>query len=158
MEVAELFPKLNFPEFEFKFEKRNNVIFILDQFRKNYFILTPEEWVRQNLLSYLVLVKKFPISLIGVEKQFKINKLNKRFDAVAYLKNAIPILLIECKAPSIKLNQQVFDQICRYNIALNVSFFLISNGINHICCKVKSNDHAIEYLSEIPNYEQLSTI
>jgi hypothetical protein len=123
--------KLNFPDFEFKLKKIDNKTFIFDSFRKKFILLTPEEWVRQHVLNFLVL-KKIPITHIAVEKQIIINSLNKRFDVVIYNNTGDVIMLVECKSPSIKLTQNVFDQISIYNLNLNSKYCMVTNGLDHI--------------------------
>ena len=127
--------KLNFPDFEFKLKKIDNKTFIFDSFRKKFILLTPEEWVRQHVLNFLVL-KKIPITHIAVEKQIIINSLNKRFDVVIYNNTGDVIMLVECKSPSIKLTQNVFDQISIYNLNLNSKYCMVTNGLDHIYFKI----------------------
>jgi len=115
-------------------------------------ILTPEEWVRQNFLKYLVEEKKYPASLIAVEKEFKLNNLSKRSDAVIYNKQGTPILIVECKAPEVKIGQNVFDQIARYNMVLNVKLLVVTNGLQHFCCKLDAEKDTYCFLKEIPDY------
>jgi len=115
-------------------------------------ILTPEEWVRQNFLKYLVEEKKYPASLIAVEKEFKLNNLSKRSDAVIYNKQGNPYLIIECKAPEVKIDQKVFDQIARYNMVLNVELLVVTNGLQHFCCKLDAENDTYYFLKEIPDY------
>ena len=111
--------KLNFPIFEFKLKIRDNKTFIFDILRKKFFILTPEEWVRQHVIHFLVLTKKISTTLIGIEKKIVINKMTKRFDLVVFNNNGKVILLIECKSPSIKVDHKVFNQAAIYNKELN---------------------------------------
>jgi hypothetical protein len=118
-------------------------------------ILTPEEWVRQNFLKYLVEEKKYPASLITVEKEFKLNKLSKRCDALIYNREGNPILIVECKAASVKIDQKVFDQIARYNMQLNVDFLVVTNGLQHFCCKIDYEKQEYYFLKDIPEYDQL---
>ncbi|HRW62678.1 MAG TPA: type I restriction enzyme HsdR N-terminal domain-containing protein, partial [Bacteroidales bacterium] len=128
--------KLNLPTYSFNIKFIEQRKYIFDFIRKKYVILTPEEWVRQNFLKYLVEEKKYPASLIAVEKEFKLNNLSKRSDAVIYNKQGTPILIVECKAPEVKIGQNVFDQIARYNMVLNVKLLVVTNGLQHFCCKL----------------------
>lgn len=148
--------KLNLPEYQQKLRKNNLRNEIYDPFRKKYIALTPEEWVRQNFLQYLINEKSFPASLVKVEKGLKVNNLAKRFDIVIYDATAQPRLLVECKAPEIKISQDTFDQAARYNLSLGVDYLIITNGMNHYCCKINFTSKSIEFLNDIPNYQQLN--
>ena len=147
-----LMQELNLPKIDFKSKLVNESIQIFDIVRKNFFVLTPEEWVRQHVIHYLIFNKKYPKGLMQIEKLIKYNNLKTRADIVALNKNADPILLVECKAPSIKINKNAFDQIAKYNFNLKANFLFVTNGINHYCCRINYNDGGVEYLQEIPNY------
>jgi len=144
--------KLNLPTYSFNIKFIEQRKYIFDFIRKKYVILTPEEWVRQNFLKYLVEEKKYPASLIAVEKEFKLNNLSKRSDAVIYNKQGNPYLIIECKAPEVKIDQKVFDQIARYNMVLNVELLVVTNGLQHFCCKLDAENDTYYFLKEIPDY------
>ena len=144
--------KLNLPTYSFNIKFIEQRKYIFDFIRKKYVILTPEEWVRQNFLKYLVEEKKYPASLIAVEKEFKLNNLSKRSDAVIYNKQGNPYLIIECKAPEVKIGQKVFDQIARYNMVLNVELLVVTNGLQHFCCKLDAENDTYYFLKEIPDY------
>lgn len=150
------FPKLNFPVSNFKVKEEDGKMYIHDDSRRKYVLLTPEEWVRQNCLHYLRDHKKYPISLLAVEKGFKLNGLIYRFDIVAYSKSGKPILLIECKAPDIAITQKTFDQISVYNIELKVPFLLITNGIETFCCKTDSDNLRYSFLKDVPYFSELN--
>jgi hypothetical protein len=141
--------KLNFPVFEFKLKKIDNKTFIFDSFRKKFILLTPEEWVRQHVLNFLVL-KKIPITHIAVEKQIIINSLNKRFDVVIYNNTGDVIMLVECKSPSIKLTQNVFDQISIYNLNLNSKYCMVTNGLDHIYFKIDKLSKKFTFVKDFP--------
>ncbi|MDD5570323.1 MAG: type I restriction enzyme HsdR N-terminal domain-containing protein [Bacteroidales bacterium] len=147
--------KLNLPEYEFIYKTDDSSTFIYDELRRKYISLTPEEWVRQNFIQHLIHDKKFPKSLIAIEKAVKYNKLIKRFDLLVYDKSGKPLVIVECKAPSVEISQNTFDQIARYNMTLKVKYLIVTNGINHYCCKMdyKKNDYS--FLKEIPNYKFL---
>jgi len=147
--------KLNLPEYKFRFKEQNGQNQIFDIFRKKYVVLTPEEWIRQNFLMYLVEEKNYPQSLISVEAGLKVYKRSKRTDIVVYDKQGIPLLIVECKAPNVKINQDVFDQIVRYNIALNVKYLVVTNGLDHYCCSLKSENNTYQFLQEIPDYKNI---
>ena len=129
---------------------------VFDIIRKKYIKLTPEENVRQQFIHYLISEKHFPASLISVEKSLYINNLLKRFDAVAYNNQGKPIVLIEFKAPGIKLKQSVFEQISIYNINLKVNYLIVSNGMTHYCCYVDHEKGEIKFMKDIPTYEEIS--
>ena len=141
--------KLNFPDSEFKLKKIDNKTFIFDSFRKKFILLTPEEWVRQHVLNFLVL-KKIPITHIAVEKQIIINSLNKRFDVVIYNNTGDVIMLVECKSPSIKLTQNVFDQISIYNLNLNSKYCMVTNGLDHIYFKIDKLSKKFTFVKDFP--------
>jgi hypothetical protein len=120
--------KIHYPEHDFKFRQENSREFIFDELRKAWIRLTPEEWVRQNFLQYLVKVKKYPISMIALEKEIQLGELKKRFDMLVYDSSHQPWMMVECKAPYVPLNQHVLNQVLRYNISIPVPFLVITNG------------------------------
>jgi len=128
---------------------------IFDTIRRKYVLLTPEEWVRQHLLNYLTEEKKFPQSLIAVEKSVKVNSLPRRTDVLVYNSKLEKLLLAECKAPAVKITQAVFDQAARYNMTLDVKYFVLTNGFETYCCTM---DHILQkynFLKEVPVYSEL---
>lgn len=149
--------KLNLPEYQFR-TRINDVgkKEIFDIFRKKFVSLTPEEWVRQNFLSFLMIEKQYPKSLIAVEKVIKVNKMIKRFDSVVYNRNGMPISLIEFKSPNVKLTQKVMEQVSRYNISLNVDYLIVSNGLLHYCCFIDRISQQFTFLKEIPEFTLIS--
>lgn len=127
-----LYPQLNFPPYEFRIRKNERELHeIFDKVRKKFVALTPEEWVRQHLLEFLMQEKKFPLSLLAVEKQLKLNSTLKRTDVMAYTNTLKPLLLAECKAPEIKLDIHTLTQALRYNLVFDVSYLVITNGLEH---------------------------
>ena len=128
--------ELNLPKIDIKSKLVNESIQIFDIVRKNFFVLTPEEWVRQHVIHYLIFNKKYPKGLMQIEKLIKYNNLKTRADIVALNKNADPILLVECKAPSIKIDKNAFDQIAKYNFTLKAKYLFVTNGFNHYCCEM----------------------
>ena len=149
--------KLNLPEYIFRFNKKENKTYIFDDFRKKYVMLTPEEWVRQHFLMYLVTELDFPKSLIAVEAGLKLYKRIKRTDIVVYNKQGNPVLIVECKAPEVKLNEKVFDQVVRYNMALQVNYLIVTNGLDHYCCQLDYEKNTYNFLKNIPNYKFILT-
>lgn len=146
--------QLNFPTFEYRLKSNENKVSIFDVIRKKFVILQPEEWVRQHCINYLISIKKYPQSLINVEKELWINGLKKRYDIVIYKPNGTINLMVECKAPKIAINQKAFDQIARYNLALNADFLMVTNGINHYYCQMDFEEKHYQFLPDIPNYQK----
>lgn len=144
--------QLNFPRYSFRFKNNENKISIFDEIRKKFVILTPEEWVRQNVVRYLLEEKKYSKSYINVEKLIKINDLNKRYDIVVFQPNGKIFLLIECKAPEVQITQQTFDQIARYNLVLNASYLMVTNGLNHYFCQMDFENEKYNFLKDLPDY------
>lgn len=147
--------QLNLPETTFTFRELAGKNQIFDRFRKKYVTLTPEEWVRQNFLCWLISEKKFPISLIAVERKLSLNEMAKRYDAVIYTPSHHPIMLIEFKSPDIKILQPAFEQAARYNLILKVPYLTVSNGLQHYCCKIEQKSGSIGFLKDIPLYDEL---
>jgi hypothetical protein len=145
--------QLNLPEYRFKVKKTEKKLQIFDNQRKKYVALTPEEWVRQNFIRFIIEEKHFPAALLAVEYELIINNLRKRCDAVLFDKTMRAQLIFEFKAPSTALSQSVFDQVAVYNSKLNVRFFIVSNGLQHFCCSVNKENMRYEFLSEIPDYD-----
>jgi len=147
--------KLNLPEYTFRIREQDSKKQIFDDFRKKFVTLTPEEWVRQNFLRYLVTEKKYPRSLISVESGLKLYQRRKRTDIVVYDNLGKPLMIVECKAPEVLINQNVFDQIVRYNMALQVNFLILTNGLNHYSCTIDYLNQSYQFLKEIPPYSSL---
>jgi hypothetical protein len=130
---------------------------IFDTIRRKYVLLTPEEWVRQHLLHYLTEEKKFPLSLIAVEKSVKVNSLPRRTDVLVYNSKLEKLLLAECKAPSVKITQTVFDQAARYNMTLDVKYFVLTNGLETYCCTIDHELRKYNFLKEVPEFDGIKT-
>ena len=142
--------KIEYPTYQPKIKKEHLKEFIFDEFRKRWLILTPEEWVRQNFLQYLVRVKKYPSSLIAVEKEIRLGDLKKRFDIVVYDDNSKPWMIIECKEMNVALDKTVLEQVLRYNITLQVPFLVITNG--SYCMSFENNNGQVIELSKLPSW------
>ena len=142
--------QLNFPSYNFRFKNSENKVSIFDDIRKKFIILTPEEWVRQHIVQFLLHEKKYPKSYINVEKLIKVNDLNKRYDIVVFKPNGELFLLIECKSPDVKITQETFDQIARYNLKLNAQFLMVTNGLNHYFCQMDFEKETYIFLEELP--------
>tara|TARA_B100000497_G_scaffold119449_1_gene146830 strand:+ start:792 stop:1244 length:453 start_codon:yes stop_codon:yes gene_type:complete len=147
--------KLNFPKYNFRFKNNENKTLIFDIIRKKFVILTPEEWVRQHTLHFLITEKKYPVSYINVEKQLLLNDTVKRYDIVTFKNDGDVEIIIECKAPSIPINQVTFDQIARYNLALNSNLLMVTNGLTHYFCKMDIKNKRYLFLRDLPKYNQL---
>lgn len=150
--------KLNLPEFNFKIKDENGKKFIFDAIRKKYVVLTPEEWVRQNFIQYLIVYKNFSAPLLALEMPFTLNNTDKRSDIAAYNKNGKIILLVECKAPDVAVSQKVFDQIATYNLKINAPYLVLTNGITHYCCKLDYKLKKWIFINEIPDFGELESI
>lgn len=146
--------KLNFPTYSFRFKNSENKRLIFDEIRKRFMVFQPEEWVRQHCIQYLIQEKKYPKSLINVEKELKVNNLRKRYDIVVFNPDGSIHLIVECKSPKIKINQSTFDQIARYNIALKANYLMVTNGINHYYCQMDFENECYNFLKEIPDYKK----
>ena len=144
--------KLNFPVYSFRFKNSENKVAIFDEIRKKFILLTPEEWVRQHVVQFLLQDKKYPKSYINVEKLIKINNLSKRYDGVVFQPNGDIFLLIECKAPEVPISQQTFDQIARYNLVLKAKYLMVTNGLNHYFCQMDFENEKYVFLKELPEY------
>ena len=142
--------KLNFPELKFSIKIKENKPYIFDPIRKKWVVLTPEEWVRQHCIKFLVKIKNIPVGLIQVEKKLNLNRVLKRYDIVVYKRNKTIAILIECKAPSIQLTQKTFDQIARYNILLKSEYLMLTNGINHFFCQMDYEKGKYLFLPDLP--------
>ncbi len=148
--------QLNLPSYSFRIRNEDGLDFIFDPYRRKYVRLTPEEWVRQNFVTWLVKERSFPASVIIMEKSMTYNKMHKRCDVLVYDRRGKPVLMIECKAPGVKIRREVFDQIAVYNLVFRVPYLLVTNGLNHYGCKADFDSRKISFLKDIPSYEQLN--
>jgi|TARA_B110000908_G_C10250129_1_gene451479 hypothetical protein len=145
--------KLNLPNYKFRIKSNENKALIFDNLRKKYMVLTPEEWVRQHFVQFLIQEKKYPVSLIALEKQLTINNRKKRTDILVFNKEGYPEIIVECKAPKIKITQATFDQIARYNLKLKANFLIVTNGLEHFYCKMDFEKETYIFLKDIPDYK-----
>ena len=146
---------LSLPVYDFKYTERENKKYIFDIIRKKYVLLTPEEWVRQNFIRYLLEEKGYIQSLVRVEMFFKLNRLSKRADIALFDRNGKPKVLVECKSPKIAISQVVFEQVARYNLSFKVDFLVVTNGMQHFCCKMDYEKKSYTFLKEIPGFEEI---
>jgi len=144
--------KLNFPEFDFYFKSKENKRYIFDPVRKKWLVLTPEEWVRQHCIQFLLKIKNVPIGLIQIEKKLSVNNTEKRYDLVVFKPDQSIYVLIECKSPSVKLTQQTFDQISRYNSVLKSNYLMLTNGFTHFYCKIDYKKGQYLFMTDLPKY------
>ena len=147
--------ELNLPPYEKKITKKDDKPFILDVIRRQYVALTPEEWVRQNFVHFLIEHKGYPQSLMANEVQLKLNGMSRRCDTVVYDRTLRPRVIVEYKAPSVSITQKVFEQICCYNMVLQVDYLIVSNGLAHYCCRIDYPTRSYTFLQEIPEYKDL---
>lgn len=140
--------KIGYPPYQPKIKEEGGKEFIFDAFRKRWVVLTPEEWVRQNFLQYLTQVKKYPASLIAIEKEIKLGELKKRFDIVVYDGDTKPWMIVECKEMNVALDKTVLDQALRYNIALQVPYLVITNG--SYCMALQLKDNTMKEIDMLP--------
>ena len=140
------------PNVALKTKSVEGTIQVFDVIRKKYFVLTSEEWVRQHFIHYLNNEKNYPMGLMGVEKMIKYNALKTRADIVLYNREGKAKMIVECKAPNIKITQDTFNQIAKYNFKLKVEYLVVTNGIQHFCCRMDYENNKITFLDDIPTF------
>jgi type I site-specific restriction endonuclease len=150
------FPQLSFSPAPLNILQKNAHYYVWDEFRQKRILLTPEEWVRQHFLHFLVREKDFPKGRIAVEKGLVINGLTRRCDAVVYSDQLVPLVLVECKAPDIELSQTTLEQIAQYNFDLRVNYLILTNGVQTVVAIVDTEKKVMRYLTEVPMYHQIS--
>ena len=153
--VGFVMQKLNLPEYSFRIKTVDGKNHIFDSFRKKFVRLTPEEWVRQNFVQFMVAAKNYPGSLIAVEAGVKVNDNPQRADLVVFNRSGNPLIVAEFKAPEVKISQQTFDQIVRYNMQLKVPYLIVSNGMEHYCCHIDYSSNSYAFLNEIPDFTEV---
>lgn len=146
---------LNLPAFDAKITMRNGKNIIFDVIRRRYVALTPEEWVRQHFVHFLLAQKGYPQALMANEVQVQLNSTKKRCDTVLYRRDLTARMIVEYKAPEIEITQTVFDQITRYNMVLKVDYLVVSNGLQHYCCRMNYEQNSYTFLRDIPDYQAL---
>lgn len=147
--------QINLPAFDIKVSRRNGKTFVFDILRQRYITLTPEEWVRQHFVNFLIHHRGFPQQLLANEIELHLNGMSRRCDTVLYRKDLTPRLIVEYKSPKIPITQKVFDQISRYNQVLHVDYLIISNGMEHYCCRMDYERLSYSFLRDIPFYTDL---
>ncbi|MEN9370624.1 MAG: hypothetical protein RI952_1489 [Bacteroidota bacterium] len=146
---------LNLPPFPFQIKKKENGFYLFDALRKKDILITPEEWVRQHFIQFLINQKKYPKAFFAIEKGLTLHERIKRTDIVVYNAETKPLLIVECKAPSVAIDQAVFEQIIRYNYVHQAKYLVLSNGITHFCCVVDYETNQLNFISEIPEYQAI---
>ncbi|MEE4257543.1 MAG: type I restriction enzyme HsdR N-terminal domain-containing protein [Bacteroidales bacterium] len=147
--------ELNLPSFDARLKRDGEKIRIFDTIRKKYVACTPEEWVRQHFMHYLISVKNTPTGLIVLEKQIVYNTMTRRPDILVYDRQNKPVLIVECKAPDVPISQDTFDQIARYNSVIKAPFLVVTNGLKHYCCKMDHDSISYRFLEDIPGYGEM---
>jgi hypothetical protein len=147
--------ELNLPQYSFKISGNEGAEMILDPIRRKYVKLTPEEWVRQNFIQYLINEGKYPSGLLGIEVFFRLNKLKRRIDILVHNRKGQPVMIVECKAPDVKIDEAVFEQIATYNFKYKLPYLIVTNGLHHYACKFDHENMKFEYLLVIPVYEDI---
>lgn len=147
--------ELNLPEYPFKITLKESRYFIFDEVRKKHLVLTPEEWVRQHFIQFLILEKKFPKSLIQIEGGLNLNQLQKRSDIVIFNKLGERIMVIECKAPSVKITQSTFDQASRYNSIHKAKWLVVTNGLMHCYAEIDHTTSSFTFIKDLPEFAAL---
>ena len=145
---------LKYPTFNIKVKHEGKKALVFDEIRKKWIMLTPEEWVRQHFINYVITEKNVPKSLISVEKQITLNGTSKRYDAIIYSSQLKPLVLIECKAPDVPLTEQVAEQALRYNLEIGVNYLLITNGLKEMVFFIA--EKRVTSIAELPDFSQLN--
>ena len=146
---------LNLPPYATKVVVKDGKNMIWDVIRRKYVALTPEEWVRQHFVHFLIEHKGYPVSLLSNEVSLELNGTSRRCDTVLYDRTLSPRMIVEYKAPHIPITQKVFDQICRYNLVFHVDYLIVSNGLSHYCCRMDYANNSYQFLKEVPAYPEL---
>lgn len=146
---------LNLPSFDAKIAVKDGKRTIFDVIRHRYVALTPEEWVRQHFVHFLLEYKGYPAALLANEVQVQLNSTKKRCDTVLYRRDLTARMIVEYKSPKVVITQKVFDQIMRYNMVLKVDYLIVSNGLQHYCCRIDYAHNSYTFLQDIPDYQSL---
>jgi len=151
----DLLQPLELPPYPFKINDKDGQLTLFDELRKKQIVITPEEWVRQHFVQYLINQKNYPKTLIKLEGGLKLNGMAKRSDIVVFNPAGEKILMVECKAPSVAIDQKVFDQVARYNITHKIALLAVTNGLQHYYCRINFKDNSYKFIEELPNYRAL---
>lgn len=148
--------ELNLPTYDYRLKKDGEQVRIFDPLRKKYVALTPEEWVRQHFVNFLLTEKKVPSGLVILEKKIIMNTMTRRPDILVYDKKFDPVMIVECKAPEVKISQDTFDQIARYNSVIRAPYLVVTNGLKLYCCKMDHEDNSYQFLEDVPDYADVT--
>lgn len=147
--------RLNLPPYEFKTRQADGKTYILDILRRRFISLTPEEWVRQHFIHYLINHKGYPSALLANEVELKIGQKKLRCDSVLYTRQLAPRIIMEYKSPSVQITQKTFNQIFAYNTLLHADYLVVSNGMTHYCCRIDYENKSYTFLPDMPEYKDL---
>ena len=148
-------PALNLPPYPFKLSQQADHLILFDTIRKKNIVLTPEEWVRQHFVQYLIQHKHYPKTLIKLEGGHKLHGMQKRSDIIVFNPLGDKILMVECKAPSVAIDQKTFDQIARYNMVHKINLLAVTNGLQHYYCRIDFDERSYHFLDDLPDYKVL---
>ena len=148
--------ELNLPSYDCRLRKDGENVRIFDLIRKKYVALTPEEWVRQHFINFLINEKNVPAGLMILEKKIIMNTMSRRPDILVHDRQGEPVMIVECKAPDVNISQDTFDQIARYNSVINAPYLVVTNGLQHYCCHMKYADNSYQFLEDIPDYYDMN--
>ena len=148
-------PVLDLPDHGVKTKNDTDGWRVFDPHRRRWVALTPEEWVRQHFLNHLVHDLGFPASLIAVERSLVLNDLAKRADIVVFGRDGRALAIVECKAPSVRIDQRTFEQVARYNLVFKVRYLIVTNGLRHFCCRIDHAKNSVDFLVDIPAFEAM---
>ncbi|MDX9847083.1 MAG: type I restriction enzyme HsdR N-terminal domain-containing protein [Tenuifilaceae bacterium] len=144
---------INLPQYPIKTRQADGQLQVFDSLRKRYVALTPEEWVRQHFINYLTEYKGYPAGLISVELPVTINSMQQRADIVVFNRSGLPLMVVECKSPSVKITNETYAQAARYNLSLQAPLLVVTNGLNHFCSQIDLANRSFNSIQEIPEYE-----
>ncbi|MGI9176042.1 MAG: type I restriction enzyme HsdR N-terminal domain-containing protein [Rhodothermales bacterium] len=153
--MPDAIPPLNLPPYAFRVQERAGKAFIFDAVRQKYVRLTPEEWVRQHFVRFLVEEQRVPAALVAIEMGFNYQQMPRRADVVVHARTGMPLLMAECKAPDVSVRQATFDQVARYNKVVQAKYLVVTNGLTHCCWMLDPAAHTYRFLDELPVYEAL---
>lgn len=148
---------LNLPAYDFRIREKDGKQTIFDPVRRQYVRLTPEEWVRQHFVQYLIREQGVPAGLVAIEKKFTYQGMPRRADVVVHGRDGAPLLMVECKAPDVAIRQDAFDQVARYNKVVCVRYLVVTNGLEHYCCIIDREARTYRFLDRLPRYEELQS-
>jgi hypothetical protein len=148
--------ELDLPPYDFRLKSEHGKVKIFDEIRKKYVALTPEEWVRQHFVMYLINHRGTPAGLVIMEKTLTMNTMTRRPDILIHDRQGRPLMIVECKSPDVKISQDTFDQVARYNSVLRVPYLVVTNGLKHYCCLMDYPGKTYRFLEDIPDYREIA--